>query len=295
MDLPACLSASGDAASATKVGSESCPRPGRQPRDIHRGKPYIWQQHARTINHPDLDPYIAGCLMLAEGIQLINQASPAITAIATAAIAVLTFILASENRRLRKAGTEPHVVAYLAPHPDGHGGVNFILANVGQGPAKNVKFTLIHDEADFRSHSALLYNEYGRAPLTLLPQGERIASLLGVGYVLFGGSEGQSNTILKPFDVKIDYSDVSGRSMTSIHKIDISQFSGLAGILSKPPSREIAETLNKIEKHFAQAVRQSAAVAALIDTTSLNHSVRQKVFGKQPDRKREEDDSASST
>lgn len=68
-----------------------------------------------------------------------------------------------------------------------------------------------------------------------------------------------------------------------------------AGILSKPPSRAIAETLNKIEKHLAQAVRQLAAVAALIDTTSLNHSVRQKVFGKQPDRKREEDDSASST
>lgn len=212
---------------------------------------------------------------------LLSHSSAAITAVATAVIAYLTYLLASENRRLRKAGTEPHVVAYLAPHPDGNGGVNFVLANVGQGPARNVKFEFVYDAADFRSHNAMLYNEHGRAPLTILPQGERIGSLFGVGYVLFGNSDGKSKTVLKPFDVKIAYTDLEGGLRSSIQTIDISQFSGLAGLLSKPANREIADTLAKIEKHLAQLAKQSAAVAGLIDATALSDDVRQKVVGGQ--------------
>lgn len=77
----------------------------------------------------------------------IAQNANAVTAIATAVIAaftmltaVLTRVLMAENRRLRKAGTEPEVTAYLIPHPDGNGAINFVLANIGQGPARNVTF-----------------------------------------------------------------------------------------------------------------------------------------------------------
>ena len=79
-----------------------------------------------------------------------------ITASATVAIAGLTFFLWYENRTLRKAGSSPELVAYLSPHPDGHGGIEFVLANVGRGPAFDVTFDLICDEEDFKAHARSL-------------------------------------------------------------------------------------------------------------------------------------------
>ena len=81
----------------------------------------------------------------------------AITAIATIFIAVsavvttiLTRKLARENELLRKAGTEPEVIAYL---DIGSHFINFVLANVGQGPAQKVRFSIESD--DFRFSGAL--------------------------------------------------------------------------------------------------------------------------------------------
>jgi hypothetical protein len=39
-----------------------------------------------------------------------------------------------ETRSLRRAGTEPDVVAYLLPHPVHLIVINIVVANVGQGP-----------------------------------------------------------------------------------------------------------------------------------------------------------------
>lgn len=82
-----------------------------------------------------------------------------VTAIATGALAYLTYRLAWESRSLRKAGSEPRVVAYFEPHPDGHGGVNFVIANYGLGPAFEVDFKFHNDAKDFETHEVLLTND----------------------------------------------------------------------------------------------------------------------------------------
>lgn len=214
----------------------------------------------------------------------INEFSDAITAMTTVVVAALTWVLANDNRTLRKAGTEPEVISYLAPHPDGNGGVNFVLANVGQGPAFAVKFELICDEEDFGRHDVHLVNDPKRTALTVLPQGEKIGSLFGIGYVLFGNDNGGSRIPLQPFEVKISYKGIRGQRHQSLHKIDITQFAGLAGLLAKPAERDIADTLKKIERHLAKLARESTQIADLLDSTTLSDSYRNKVPGKKPDR-----------
>lgn len=224
-----------------------------------------------------------------EILECINQSAAGVTALATIAIAVLTFVLARENKMLREAGMEPKVAAYLIPHPDGNGGVNFVLANIGQGPAINVKFSLEYDEADFNSHNALLHNDADRTALTVLPQGEKISSLFGIGYVLFGEKEKDgSGAPLKPFTVRITYSDLKGHIRTSQHEIDIRQFRGLAGIANKPTDREIADSMKKIETHLGAISKQVGPFIDLIDATALNNSFRQKLKGRSPPQEDEE-------
>ena len=75
---------------------------------------------------------------------------------------------------MREAGTEPEVVAYLNLDPHRANCVNFVLANVGQGPARDVGFTFQAAEGDFENHSVRMRNSSDRTLTTMLPQGERI-------------------------------------------------------------------------------------------------------------------------
>ncbi|HTO32944.1 MAG TPA: hypothetical protein VL202_17440 [Pararhizobium sp.] len=212
--------------------------------------------------------------ILNQSIDFLNKNSAAITAIATVVITFLTWFLAADSRKLRKAGSDPEVVGYLVPHPDGNGGVNFVVANVGQGPAFSVSFKFDCDEDDFTQHQVMLRNQPGRTSLSVLPQGEKIGSLFGVGYALFGNFGKERGAPLKPFQVKISYKDINGRKKSSSQQIDITQFMGLAGILSKPAAHEISDSLKKIEKHIAKMTGKQTSSAQLLDSSELRDEFR---------------------
>jgi hypothetical protein len=195
------------------------------------------------------------------------------TAVATGILAILTFVLAIENRKLRKAGSEPRVVAYLEPHPDGHGGVNFVLANYGQGPAFEVSFVLRNDDADFHDHEVLLNNDPNRSALTVIPQGSKIVALFGIGFVLFGADHKQK-AILKPFEVSVQFQNIEGRIKTATYKIDVSQFAGLAGMMGKPPILAISQSLDKIEGHLSYLGGSSGLISKLVDITRMSDTHR---------------------
>ena len=202
-----------------------------------------------------------------------------VTAAATFAIAALTFVLARENKKLSKAGTEPEIAAYLAPGPDGNGAVNFVLANIGQGPALNVKFSLECDEDDFSNHDVKIQNSPDRSAMTIIPQGEKISVLFGVSFVLYGNDNPNSDQILKPFKVITNYEDLRGKRHVSVNEIDITQYSGLRGLMAKPANREIADNLKKIEQHLAKISRQVGPIISLIDASTLADTFKQKIAG----------------
>ncbi len=198
-----------------------------------------------------------------------------VTAFATVAIAVLTLVLWLENRTLRKAGSSPELVAYLSPHPDGHGGIEFVLANVGRGPAFDVTFELIHDEGDFEAHEVLVVNDRDRMPISVIPQDAQQRALFGISFVLYGISADKDVGPLKPFEVCIRYSDISGNKLSRRRRIDIRQFAGLRGLLSHSNAIRIANSLASIDKHLATISRQSERFSAFVDTTEMKDRVKQ--------------------
>jgi hypothetical protein len=192
-----------------------------------------------------------------------NQNASLITALATLAIAGLTFSLASENRKLRKAGSEPKVIAYLAPHPDGNGAVNFVLANIGLGPAFDVRFHLDYQPDNFANHHVMLTNNDNRMAITALPSGEKLAIMLGVGHKLFGSAADGKR--LEPFTVTTEYRDLRNRKLKNETVVDISQFDGLVGLINKPALREIQGTLKKMERHLGRQARLVEVLTRIAD------------------------------
>lgn len=159
-------------------------------------------------------------------IDWLNSNHGLISAIATVVIASfagitvwLTKTLAEENRLMRKAGTEPKVVAYLATDSQRSHTINFVLANVGRGPAKNVEFTIEADKNDFAAHdvSSTFTDHSGGRGTDMLPQGERIQSFFGIGPSLLTPSP------LGGFGVSITYEDLNGKTHENSCQLDAGQ------------------------------------------------------------------------
>lgn len=198
-----------------------------------------------------------------------------VSACATVAIAVLTIFLVCENRKLRKAGKEPRVIAYLVPHPDGNGAVNIVFANVGIGLATDVTFSIDCDVEDFDAHLVRMTARDSAAPINALPAGERIVVLFGIGFELFGNVGKKQIGPLGPFDVKIDFKGIDGTRGSTCSSIDIRQFEGLPGMTNKPALLKIHDKLESIDKRFEVLAKASNKFVKFVDVTSLEDQVRQ--------------------
>ena len=159
-------------------------------------------------------------------IEWLNANHGLISAVATTVIALFAIItawltksLANENRLMRKFGTEPKVVAYLAPDSRQPHAVNFILANVGRGAAMKVKFTIEGDVKDFEAHdvSTELMNHSGARGTDVLPQGERIQSFFGMGPLLL------TSPPLRCFNVCLTYENVHGKIHRDRQQLNVAQ------------------------------------------------------------------------
>ncbi len=179
---------------------------------------------------------------------LISAAATVVIAVVVIITAFLTKALANENRLMRKSGTEPKVVAYLKLDPYRTYVVNFVLANVGQGPARDVEFTFQADESDFRDHDVKIGNHSDRTVTSMLPQGERIEMYFG------GSSSLLKDPKLRPFKVSVTFQDLNGKNDNKEFVLDVAQFTGLT-ILGGPPEYEIAQTLKKIETVIGKLVK----------------------------------------
>ena len=172
---------------------------------------------------------------------LISAAATVVIALFAIKTASLTKALANENRLMRKSGTEPKVVAYLKLDPYRSYIVNFVLANVGQGPARDVEFTFQADESDFRDHDVKIGNHSDRTLTSMLPQGERIETFFG------GGRPFWKDPKLRPFKVSVTFQDLNGKNDSKEFVLDVAQFTGIS-TLGSPPEYEIAQTLKKIDQ-----------------------------------------------
>ena len=196
---------------------------------------------------------------MSELLNLINTQPGTLTAIATIVIAIsavvtafITRVLARENKLLRKAETEPEVVAYLKPELGSYvPHVSLVLANLGHGPARNVICRIDVDKEEFEKYDIHIPSYNAELKFSCLPQGERIDMVLG-GRKMFGfeGDEKKpSKAPLSPFNVTISYDNFEGQSYNQTYQLNIMDF-GKIGAPFVAPEYEIAQTLKGIERNI---------------------------------------------
>jgi len=197
--------------------------------------------------------------------------------LSTLVVAVLTFTLVRENKLLRKAGNSPRVVAHFEFHPDGNGGLNLALSNVGTGPALDVSFSFEKDDADFNNYNIVVDYAQERPAMTMIGQGEKVSFLFAVGYQLFKPKDPNVSERLKPFDVKVNWraSDCS-KPFSKKYQLDVSAYSGLPGMMNKPPLLKIADELASIKTQLASG---SGSSARFLDATTPEQGMRSVVKG----------------
>ncbi len=166
-------------------------------------------------------------------------ASAIITVILTIITVFLTKNLANENRLLRLAGVTPRVVAYLKSDPQKFRTINLVFANVGQGPATDVRFNFQYDEADFERRRPQIMGRSNGLIAATLPQGERIGTFFSTSIVLLAEPE------IKPFKVIVQFCDINGNPNTEESELDVAQFKEISR-LGDTPEEEVIKALKDI-------------------------------------------------
>ncbi|GJE83613.1 hypothetical protein [Methylorubrum thiocyanatum] len=187
----------------------------------------------------------------ANAISALGSTTSALSSIAALFVAIsavwLSKRLLDENRILRKAGTEPEVIAYLIPNDRNINVINFAIANVGNGPAFEVRFETDLDPEILKSKECFFRIDIGTVPITALPQGEKILTLFGQGFRILAKPE------LPPFTVDLSYRNVDGQQFKRKTVLDARQYAYVSR-LSDSNEEKIANSLERISRSFDYSV-----------------------------------------
>lgn len=217
-------------------------------------------------------------------VELLIDISTILSGLSTVAIAVLTVFLWRENRLLRKAGSEPKLVVYFEPHPDGTGGLNISVANVGTGPARDVYIQFKGEESDFTNYNLILDCTGKRGPLTLIPQGEKISVLFAIGYQLFKPKKGNERQPLPPFSVALEWTNLDGKVVfRDEYKLDVKPYGSLPGFVNKPYLLKIVDSIDGVSKSVSKLNKDVTGLANIIEANRLEEPWVQKHKGNNND------------
>jgi hypothetical protein len=177
------------------------------------------------------------------------------------------------------------VVAHFEMHPDGTGGLNMALSNVGTGPAFDVSFSFERKAGDFENYNIIVDYSAQRPTMTMIAQGEKISFLFAIGFNLFQPKDPNVSQQLKPFHVKVNWrASGSDEQLSEKYQLDVSAYAGLPGMMNKPHLMRIADELADIKKQIVKLATRSSGLASfgsaqLIDATKTEQRTRQVVKG----------------
>ena len=204
-----------------------------------------------------------------------------VAALATLAIAILTFVLAKETWYLREAQIEqvnelrresirPDVSMRLKNNPSVFQFMDVEIINLGKGIARNIKFNFFNSEDNeiLKSENPAV-DEFLK--LHVLSQG---IHSLGIGQriesFLFSFIELpkklESENIFSPyFRVEITYEDVEGTRYKNELVMDFEEFRGISEVGGGDPLHKIADDIRKLREQFGR-LHSSSSRRLGIDT-----------------------------
>ncbi|WHQ68094.1 hypothetical protein [Methylorubrum extorquens] len=187
----------------------------------------------------------------ANAISAIGSLTSALSSIAALSVAVLALIyfkrLLEENKILRKAGTEPEVVAFLFPNTKNINVIDFVISNVGSGPAFNITTKTDIDPHMLKEKRSFFRSNFGEIPISVLPQGDRVVTLFGQGFQIL------ADPVLPPFNVTVEYQNIEKQIFIRTFHIDARQYAYVSR-LSDTNAEKIAKSLEKMSKSFDYAI-----------------------------------------
>lgn len=189
-----------------------------------------------------------------------------LSAIATVAIAILTFILAKETWYLRAAqikqleelkreNIRPNIGIQLESSPAGVNFVNVKISNLGKGIAKKVVIRFLdNDGSEVQRDKDVVVEKFRK--LAIFRQGIQsmgigqeitsyIFSFIDLGRELDGD-------IFKPFlNIKVDFEDVEGTPYTNAFTIDFAQYEGITE-LGGDALHQMSKEIKKIREYLGK-------------------------------------------
>lgn len=192
-----------------------------------------------------------------------------LSAIATVAIAVLTFILAKETWYLRAAQIQqleelkrenirPNVGVELEHNPVGIHFINVKINNFGKGIAKKIKFRFLdRNGALISTNDDVLVGKFKKlAMFTVGIESMGIRQVISTYLFSFLDLQKELNgDIYSPYvRVHILFEDVEGVQYENEFSVDFAQYKGMVE-LGKNPLSQIANDIQKIQKDFSKITR----------------------------------------
>ncbi|MBB1378783.1 hypothetical protein [Pseudoalteromonas sp. SR43-2] len=215
-----------------------------------------------------------------------------VAALATVAIAVLTFILAKETWYLREAQIEqinslrkenirPAVSVTLKNSDIAFNLMMVNLSNLGKGIARNISFKFIDKSGTEISEGnnvivdLFLNLHVFSNGMHSLGINQSIDSFLFSFYDLKGKLE--DNDIFTPFfTIIVSYSDVEGNIYTNELTIDFAEFKGITEIGGGNPLHKMAEDLKKLREQIEKMTSSSPKKLHVNTYTSRDREEQQK-------------------
>lgn len=195
------------------------------------------------------------------------------SALATVAIAILTFILAKETWYLREAQIEqvnelkrdnirPNVSLRLKNSPVSFNFIEVEINNLGKGIARNLKFKFLDSSgAEILEKDNPIVDEFLKLHIFSegihsLGIGQKVESFLFSFFDLKGKLDGDD--ILSPFfRIEIKFSDVNGEQYSNELVVDFKEYKGVSEVGGGDPLHKIADDLNKLREQFGKVVNSS--------------------------------------
>ena len=236
---------------------------------------------------------VAGSQIQLSSVLTADSLSSWVTALATVAIAVLTFILAKETWYLREAQIEqvnslrrenirPAVSVTLKNSDIAFNLMMVNLSNLGKGSARNISFKFIDKggEEIFEGNNGIvdlfLNLHVFSNGMHSLGINQNVDSFLFSFYDLEGKLK--NDDIFTPFfTIIISYSDVEGNEYANELTIDFAEFKGLKEIGGGNPLHKMAGDLKKLREQIEKMTSSSSKKLHINTYTSRDREKQRKV------------------
>lgn len=235
---------------------------------------------------------VAGSQIQLSSILTADSLSSWVSALATVAIAVLTFILAKETWYLREAQIEqvnslrrenirPSVSVTLKNSDISFNLMMINVSNLGKGIARNVSFKFIDKNgAEFSEGENVIVDHFLR--LHIFSNGmhslginQKVDSFLFSFFELKGKLEGDD--IFTPFfKIVVSYTDVEGNDYSNELTIDFAELKGITEIGGGDPLHKIAGDLKKLREQLERMTNSSSKKLHVNTYTSKDREAQRK-------------------